>query len=367
MAAPVVLPSSSINLPGERLGVAPAELQKLARKVILYGGGAAAVAADEGSRVRMRLGDYSCPINPFDDTMAATRADTERTGWYWARNFPAGWSLNQATAGNCPIGQRVPVNDRLKAGTGNDQFLLVEDRVRGRVWCYWVYRQNDLNALHPLNIARGALDGSTPRIVNGGTDYHQPFVEGADPRGGRGMGILRRALITTADEILEGVVRHAAALAICSTWWGDTKPGREGADWLAPARKCEWFKGQRGRKMDPAWRPNTVLEGLRIWNPRYSADRGLIYAWLDDRVDAGPLYEFYRVVLTQWCVYGLVVSETTNYGMGVDFDGMLGPAGPVYEEFGLDRALLGRHTQEDALKSFLVDTIDDWVVAAPAA
>lgn len=365
MTVPVVLPASSINLPAERLGLAPDRLQPLARRLIEYGSGAEAVARGEGGNVRIRLGDYSVPIHQFDDTMAATKADRERTGWFWARNYPSGWSLDQATGGNCPIGQRVPAHAGLKAGTGNDQFVIVEDRPGGRVWCYWVFRQFELAGFHPLNIARGFLDSSSPRLVNGGTDFHRPF-EGGIQRGGRGMGIPRRALVTTAEEIASGAVNHAAAMAICSTWWGDSKPGREGVDWLLPAMKLEWAAGQKNRRMDPSWRPNTVLEGLRIWNPRYSADRNLIEAWLDEHVE-GEMADFWRIVLTQWCVYGFVVSETTNYGMAVDFDGMYGPGRAVYEDFGFDLEQLPRHTQEDLAKAFLRETVDDWVVAAPAA
>lgn len=367
MTIPVVLPSSSINKPASKLNLAPAAFQPLARRLIEYGSGAQAVAEGKGGDVRVRLGAYSCPIYQFDDTMAATKADRQRTGWFWARNFPAGWSLNQATAGNAAIGQRVPTSNALVAGTGNDQFVLVEDRPGGRVWCYWVFKQNEINVLHPLNIARGALDASSPRLCNGGTDFHRPFVAKADGRGGRGMGLLRRALVTTGEEILSGTVRHAAALAITSTRWAASKPGKAGQDWFAPATRAEWIAGQSGRTMKSTWLPRTVPEGLRIWNPRYAASPALVNTWLDGEFDPGPQWNFWKIVLTQWVTYGLVVTETTNYGMGVDFDGMMGPAREVYEDFGFEFSQLGAHTQEDAGKSFLRDTVADWVVATPAA
>ena len=367
MPAPVVLPSSSINLPARKLKQAPAAYQPLARRLIEYGAGERAVAEGNGGYVRIRLGDYSCPIYQFDETMVATKADRQRTGWFWARNFPAGWSLNQGTAGNAAIAQKVPMSNALVAGSGNDQFVLVEDRPGGRVWCYWVFKQNEINILHPLNIARGGLDSSSPRLCNGGTDYHRPFSAGANGRGGRGMGLLRRALVTTAEEILEGTVRHAAALAITSTRWAAAKPGVEGQDWFPPATRAEWIAGQGGRTMKPSWLHRTVPEGLRIWNPRYAGSSTLINTWLGNHFDPGPQRDFWRIIFTQWCSYGLVVSETTNYGMGVDFDGMRGPARSIYEDFGFDYSQLGAHTQEDAGRSFLKDTIADWVVAAPAA
>lgn len=366
-APPVVLPKSSLNKMAKTLGSAPAELQPLARNLIEHGCGEQAELDGNAGKVRLRIGDYSTPIYQYDESFTKTREDRQRTGWFLARSYQAGWSINAGTDGNVAPGAKVPVKTGMVAGTGNDQICFVEDRRLQKCWEYWIFQQAEISGLHGDNIAAGYLDTSTPRIVNGATSVYLPFSLTSNPIGDRGFGLIRRALITTAEEIATGRVMHPGILSIPATWWCDELPGTQGVDWLLPARRCEFEQGQSGRPEGyaPERRQFNSLEGLRIAAPTITP--AMRENFVNERVTNAQQRWFWKVICGQWAVYGLVVGETGGYGMGVATDGMLGPARSQYEDWGFEQSLLAGHIQEDLMEDYLNTFIDHWIVVRPAA
>lgn len=364
---PVVLPRSSFNQMATTVGFAPEELQPLARNLIEHGCGEQAELDGNAGKVRLRIGDYSAPIYQYNSSYTRTKADRDRTGWQLARSYQAGWAINSGQDGNVAPGVKVPVKTGQVAGTGNDQICFVEERSTGGCWEYWLFKQAEINGLHLNNILAGYLDSSTPRLVNGATSFYRPFTTSSNPIGDRGLGLIRRAMVTTAEEIATGRVRHAGLLSIPATWWCDDLPGTQGIDWLLPARRCEFEEGQGGRPegYDPERRQFNSLEGLRIAAPTITPS--MRETFVNERTaDAGQRF-FWKVILGQWAVYGLVVGETGGYGMGVATDGMLGPARSQYEDWGFEQSLLAGHTQEDLMEDYLNTFIDHWKVVAPRA
>lgn len=380
MSPPIPLPASSINRQARLVGRAPDSMQHLARTVILQGAGREAELQGKAGLFNVTMGDYSVPIVPFDSSMIGKRINggpgVDGDRWYWAYNFPAGWSYDQATQGNVAPGARVPMNDSLKAGTGQDQIVLLEDLTTGQVWNYWTFRQIEINALHPTNVAAGVFS-KTPRLVNGGTNLERPFGSKAVAVGDRGAGLPKRALVTTLAEILTGVVRHAAELTICNSWYvdgDDANAGVAGVDYLAPATRCEWDEARsvpRRQGVVTEAKDRLVPEGLRIaWPDLPWATRT---AWVNDHFPAGRRRQFWTTLVGQWAVYGLVVAETGNFGMHTELDGIYGyyrnadgkivPTLPAYQAMGWDLAEL--EAQEFAASRFMLDFIDEAVVIRP--
>ena len=375
---PVVLPGSSINRSAADLGRAPEHLQPLARRLIEHGAGARAEAEGRAGQIRLSMDEYSVPIETVDVSVdMASKAAQEASGWWNVAVFPAGWSIDAKTTGNLRAGTLVPMRFRpgsrptsssqidLLPGAGNDALLLIEDVKANKCWRHWMFRQNDWNALHLANL--GPLLAKSPYTVgicNAGTSLHRPYGPGADPRGERGMGLIKRALVTTAAEVASGRIGHAAELSIEGTWYcDDLRTAREGVDWLAPARRCEWVKGQKGRPngFDPSRRALLSPEGLRV---AFWVDRDRRRDFVYERVSDGPMRAFWVVIVDQWCDYGFIVAETGGYGMRQEMTGLRGSDRKVYvERWGWDPDDVVR--QEAALADFANVFIDDAYVVNP--
>lgn len=378
---PVVLPSSSINRTAASVGLAPPEMQPMARTLIEHGAGDAAVADGRAGEIGLSMKAYSVPIEQFNPSMVASRDASLKSGWWKTAAYPAGWSQAQYTGGNLPPGALVPVRygvgrkpasageTTLVPGEGSDRIVLVEDQINGMCWGYWTFHDNDWNAMTLPNVMAG-LGSYSPAICNGGTSLWKPYGPTSSPLGDRGMGTTKRMLVTTGAEVASGAVNHVAELSIAATWYclGRAQDAKAGTDWLLPARRCEWdaaryaTRNRDGHPLDPD-RSKLSLEGLRIAAP--AVDIARRQTWLDDHFDPGPMMDFWRIITTQWCLYGLMVAETAGYGMRVEMTGLLGSDRPIYERYGWSLATV--EAQEYLAKRFLLDHIDDFVVVKPAS
>lgn len=357
MSPPVVLPSSSINKTAYELGPAPAELQPLAEKLIRYGGGANAPSGEIG----LSMMDYSTPIYQVNIDPTTNRIIAP-LGGFWTYGFATGDSIGKGSQGNFPAGGLLPDSTKFVAGTGYDNIFLIENRNDGRVWSIWMARQPGINSICWTNILAG-LTWKTPQHTYGGCSVTRPFLPAAKPNCERGMGIDKRALITTGEEIVSGVINHAAELTITNTWYcsGSVQYAKAGIDYLYPATRCEWDAARAVyRPGYVADKTKLVPEGLRIAFNMTKLERE---AWLDFKGLTGPFRTFCRILIDCWCDYGLVVAETGGWGMRSEMTGMLGPDRPIYESYGWRMETL--KAQEYALGSFMRDNMASAYVVNP--
>jgi hypothetical protein len=286
----------------------------------------------------------------------------------WSYFFPTAFSQNAGSAGGIKPGTMIPDNPRWQAGTGNDNIFLVEKRSTGEVWDVWMARQPAYNAITLTNIWAGFF-WKSPQHVAGGACYTNTIFKNATTQSFRGMGIDKRALITTGEEVQAAIeskipISHALEVTIANTWYTDSlKTAVAGVDWLPPATRCEFQTDQA--KTRPGYDPDKThltLEGLRVALKLTPAERS---AWLDRRIGVtGAFREFCRVVLDALCDYGMIVGETGGYGMRSEFDGVLGPARPIYQKYGwnVDKP----EAQEYCFEKLLQDHADRLYVVRPA-
>lgn len=376
MTAPAVLPWSSINQTAAALGPASDSLQPLARRVIKYGGGPA-----PSGLFGLSMGDYSDPIYQlmFDSTGKPYTYNSkgEKIPAFWTYVFPAAWSLAVGSGGNISPGSPMPDSSTFIAGTGHDNIFLLEDRATGRVWSVWMARQAGITAVNftsPAlaaasfqNIGAGVL-WKYPQHTVGGASVGKPFLETSKVSVQRGMGIDKRALITTGEEIVDGVIRHPLELTIANTWYcDDLKTAVQGVDWLYPATRCEWDKIRyQNRNRDGVLldldKSKLVPEGLRVAFQVSIAERE---TWLDSKgfAKGSNWRRFWRIIIDALCDYGFVIAETGGFGMRVEMTGVLGPDRPIYESYGWDVTKL--RAQEYTIQTFFNDFADRSYVVTP--
>ena len=351
MTPPVVLPGSSINKRADELGPADPSMQYMAARLVNFGGGGA-----PPGRLALSMKAYSTPIYQYE-----TRSQSS----YF---FPMAFSQNAGSAGTLKPGTLVPDNpSRWIPGTGNDNIFLVERRSTGEVWDFWMARQPGYNAITLTNLLAG-LAWKTPQHICASASYSNTIFKTAQTHVRRGMGINKRALITTGEEVQAAIeenypISHAMEITIANTWYTNLKTAVQGVDYLPPATRCEW--DEQAAKNRPGYDPDKThlsLSGLRVALRLTAAERS---AWLDLRVGQSGLFrEFCRVVLDAICDYGLVVGETGGFGMRSEFDGVLGPARPIYKKYGWD--VDKPEAQEYCFEKLLVDHADRVYVVRPS-
>lgn len=372
MAIPVIYPSSSMNQPASVVGPAPASMQYMAQRLIDHGAGDNARLRGNAGKIRVPMLEYTSPIYSFKASYVATPEARLASGWKKCYFFAAGWSIDQSTYGNVPLGSTVVVRKNMQAALGEDRILIVEDLERKITWSYWRYGEAELTALHPTNVFAGLFDpAKNPRAVMGGATVAYPYSGlPKDPRSGSGPGLNRRAMINTIEEIQSGTIRHVASLMIAATWYADTTPGTKGVDYLEPVLRCEWdraryaTRNRDGVPLDPD-RRKLSLQGLRVHFPIGETRR---LAWVRTYFPhPGPWRNFWDILTRQWCDYGFLVNKTGgpgSYGMLVEMTGMRGPDRAGYEAYGWNLAQLS--TQEYAAASFMNDFRADARVVRPA-
>lgn len=376
MAPLVPVPSSSINKPADELGPAPSELQVFGPRIIQHGGGEAPAGL-----FRMALGDYSCPIHQISVNKDGRVVVLDYLGrptptpvyGYWSKFYATAFSQAANSQGNVKPGGRIPDSSRFTAGTGNDNIFLIERRETGESWHVWMARQPVYNALTLTNLVAGIL-AANPRHVAGAADYmrniYVPSFTTPLKDWQRGSGQIKRAMITTAEEIETGKIRHALELTIANSWYSESAAPQAtaGVDYLYPALRCEWdaahsLPTRNGRAMDGD-KTKLVPEGLRFRFKLTASERN---AYLNQIVgtSATPFRFFCKVVLDAICDYGFVVAETGNYGMLSEFDGIMGPARNVYrDKFGI--VLSNPRPQEEIFKNLMVTWASRVEVVNPA-
>lgn len=304
--------------------------------------------------------DYSVPIYQINIDAANKITTTYGFNGYWARFYPLAFSQALGAAGNIAPGTRVPYSSNFIKAPGNDGVFILENRRDGRVFSFWMAHGAVINAITATNILAGLFSNSMKHIA-GAASVSKPFTA-TKHVSQRGMGIEKRALVITGEELLTGEIRHAAELTVTNTWYclGSVKNAVKGVDWLPPATRCEFNStSYPGAERD---RTKLVPEGLRIAFQVTPEEREV---WLTSKGFTGAFKNFARIIINCWCDYGLVVAETGGHGMGVQTTGMYGPDRSIYESFGIQMNTAAM--QEQALKTFANDFRDRAWVVRPAA
>jgi len=295
-------------------------------------------AGGEDTSTRGRLGlkfeAYSVPI--YDAATATTTVHLYQTVW----------SQNIGRLGNIEIGTEVPWNPQWAPGTQSDRIMAVVDYATGRTWEYWGVGEPPTNCFDFAgpNVRAGFNPLSDRDVCLAGASTYDNLFTASDRDGttidGRGMGINKLALVTRADEVLEGEIRHALELSVTNTLFGEpacdpiddgTAPGagRTCGFYLPPATKLEWSAGTAGRcgegqpiDTSDENRARMVPEGLRIALRITDTE---IEAWLDDRGYEGARRRTARIFAVALRDYGAIVAETGCWGVGIETDGLVDP------------------------------------------
>lgn len=366
-------PGSSINKTADDVGPAPQDMQVMGRRLIDHGGG----AAPQGSFF-LALKEYSIARHFYNEE-----------GQGWAYFYPTAWSLAAGSNGTVVPGSMIPDNLAWQTPPGNDGIFMVERPKTGQIWGIWMARQPAINCLdfinHPgpsfQNLWAGVLWNNPTHCASGAgyTDYI--YKTNQMKTFERGNGMAQRALLTTIEELLEGVIRHALQLTLTNTWFseGPASQGKVGVDFLYPALRCEWDRARSQPTREghpfPSDKSKLTLHGLRI---RFRLTGKEQEEWLDRNVGktSTPFRNFCRIVLRAMCDYGFVTTDTGHYGMLSQFDGICGsgmvdgkivPSAKLYKDhFGIDASNATKFTEQTLIfKGFMLEFRDRVQVVNP--
>lgn len=361
--------TASWNRTAAELGAAP-ELQPYVDRWWRYGGGTAPAGT-----VNVAFGDYSTPVyNAADATTMCRIFQTTASQRLYVMGFAG-----------LRIGDTVPCNPTSwKPGSGNDNILLVVDERTGRVWEIGGMGQPAINCVEPFGLGPNARAGfdptaSTHLCTMGGATWSGLYT--ADDHSGidgRGMGQPKAALITRAAEVQSGAIRHALEMTITSTMFGAPAcnpirgPATPGfgvscGGYVAPATKLERTQVDVGSGCNPqvvtdAERSKTTPEGMRFALRITDAE---IDRWLDSRNYTGPLRTTARIFAVALRDYGWIIAETGCWGMHIETDSVLGPAGPTWSTLGITQR--GVAYPHGDLLAGLITPDRVYVVAPPPA
>ncbi len=332
--------SASWNQPVSAYGRSVA-LDEYAERLWEYGGG----PAPKGT-VNVAFGDYSVPV--YKASEATTVA--------WVYQTTASQALYVMGFAGLEIGGAIPWNPTWKPGTGNDNILAIIDETTGRVWEIGGIGQNPVNCreihIPPFVIGRNAAAGFDPTRADhlctmGGARWDGLYdVTDGTTTDGRGMGINKLAMITRADEVKAGAIRHALAMTITSTMFGAPActpakgPNVAGfgvscGGYVAPATKLERINPDVGcakQTVSNAERAKTIPEGMRF---ALDVTDGQIDTWLDSRGYAGAIRNTARVFAVALRDYGWIVAETGCWGMHFETDSVIGSSARKWAELGI--------------------------------
>lgn len=318
------------------------QLQSFAQRLYDYGGGVK--NGPSPNIMSLSIKDYSTPIyNAADATTTA-------------RVFQVVWSQNQQNLSHSgfSIGDTIPWNDSWKPGTGNDNIMSIINYQTGKVYELWGVGQAKpgcFDFFGPNNAA--GYDGNNPtHLCMAGVETYDNLWTAKDGSTviGRGMGINKMALIVRADEVATGDIGHALPLTISNPMFGPTmvSPAYDGLQagagvtkgfYMKPATRLEHMMGttidlgsSEVTPLTDEQRAKTVPSGMRfairITEPQ-------ITAWLDSKNYTGKKRESAQTFARAWRDYGAIVAETGGWGIGIETDGVIGPAKSKWQALGL--------------------------------
>lgn len=326
-----------------QMGGAEVPLKPYAYRLWDYGGGTFPDSAPPGT-FRMHFKDYSVPI--YDVKTATTTA----------RLFQVGWSQNQQSfsATGHPIGVSVPWNPDWKPGTGNDRILTAVDYQTGVVHEFWVIGEPALGCwdfLGPNNAAGFDTNNPNHLCIAGYESYNNLWTaKDGSTIVGRGMGINKLALVVRADEVETGNIRHALPLTTANPMFGPemvdppNDPYQPGAGttkgfFMKPATRLEHKFGTtidlgsvNTTPLTNEQRAKTNPSGMRFGLTISEQD---ITAWLNARGYTGAKRQTATTLARAWRDYGAIIAETGGWGIGIETDGVMGPAKDKWAELGI--------------------------------
>lgn len=290
--------------------------------------------ASRRGEFKTQFRDYSVPIYDADDATGT------------ARVYQANWASEQLDMGNVERGDTVPWNPDWKAGTGNDRALIVVNHDSGEAWEFWRAGEPGLNCFDGIgpNVRAGYRPGGDDQLCVATVRYVDNLYSASDADGttiaSRGMGVNKVAMVTRADEVLSGSIRHALELTVTNTMFGEPtcSPADDGSArgagtrcgfYLPPATRLEWAEGAEDRcgakrtvEISDENRARMVPPGLRIAIDISDAE---IERWLDQRGYSGALRSTAKTFAVAFRDYGAVVAETGCAGVGIQTDGLVNP------------------------------------------
>lgn len=324
-------PSASWNRPVSDFGPSAVH-QQYAQRLWDFGGGEAPAGT-----INVAFGDYSVPVYPLSEATTTARA------------YQTSWAMELYGFG-VPLGTKIPWNPAWRPGTGNDNILAIVDEQTGRVWEIGGVGQLNVNCANRANVAAAEQnrDFSSTYLCVGGVRIYDNLFTATDATtvDGRGAGINKLALLTRADEVKAGAIRHALQMTVTASMFGPAcSPGRgasaPGAGvscgfFLPPATKLERINPDVGcptsQTVTDAERSKTVPEGMRF-ALRVSDDE--IARWLDSRGYSGRIRETARIFAVALRDYGWIVAETGCWGMHIETDSVIGASGQSWADVGI--------------------------------
>ena len=305
---------ASWNQPAAKYGPAP-DLQEYATRFFDYAGG-----ADKPGTVSVAFGDYSIPVH--DAAKATTIARVYQTTWSQAL-----YTTN--------VGATMPWNPSWRPGTGNDNLMTIIDYKTGTVWSVGGIGQLPVNCFDFFGPnGQAGYDINNPlHLCSSGVVRHEgayTFKDGSTVDG-RGMGINQIALTVRAEEVRDGVIRHAVPVAITGTMFGapacsplgDMKVPGAGVScgtFVKPATKLERTNpnvGCAAQAVTEAERAKTVPEGMRFVLKISDSE---IEQWLDSRKFTGPLRRTAKIFAVALRDYGWIAAESGCFGSLIQTD-----------------------------------------------
>jgi hypothetical protein len=284
------------------------------------------------------FGDYSVPVYPLTDATT------------FARVYQTSWSAALYRFG-LPLGTQIPWNPGWHPGTGNDNLMAIVDESTGKVWELSGVGQLNVNCANDANVAAATRDNDPNSVylcLAGIRSYDNLFTaKDGSTVDGRGAGFNKLALLTRADEVKAGAIRHALELTITSTMFGQPAcqptrgPSAAGAGvscgyFLPPATKLERKNPDTGcpskQVVTDVERAKTIPEGMRF---AIRISDGEIEQWLDSRGYSGQLRSTARIFAVAMRDYGWIVAETGCWGMHIETDSVIGASGEAWASVGI--------------------------------
>lgn len=332
---------ASWNKTISQLGGEFTELKPYAYRLWDYGGGTTTNAPP--GTFYLDLKDYSVPI--YDATTATTTIHVFQT------SFAIDNGIAFSTPGGVPIGGTIPWNPAWKPGTGYDKIMAVVNYQTGKVYEFWRVDEPLYNCVNFTNFAAGLdLNRSDWTCIAGVGTYDNLWTaKDGETTLGRGMGINKLALTVRADEVATGNIGHAIPITISNPMFGPTMvnppydalqpgAGTSKAFYMKPATRLEHIDPSTlalgGTTVVPHTdeeRAKTVPSGMRFGLRLSEAD---ITTWLDSKGYTGAKRASAATFARAWRDYGAVVAETGGWGIGIETDGVIGPAKQKWAELG---------------------------------
>lgn len=316
------------------------QLRSYGPKLWDYGGGTASGAP--AGEFYLQIKDYSVPIYDIKEANTTIRL------------YQAVWAQNQQKmSSTIAIGEAIPWNHNWKPGTGVDAIMAIVNYDTGKVYEIWRAAEPILGCfdIFGTNAQNGFnADESSQKCIAGVETYDNLWTakEGTTLIG-RGMGINKLALTVRAEEVRTGNIRHAIPLTTSNPMFGPMvspayDPFQPGAGttkgfYMKPATRLEHTNASTlalgGTTTTPHTdeeRAKTIPSGMRFGIRINEND---ITNWLNQKGYTGAKRQTATTFARALRDYGAIVAETGGWGIGIETDGIIGPAKPIWEELGL--------------------------------